>query len=141
MLSPFLPSRLHCLFLFHASPIAFIQLISPCMYSSTVSMAKHFTVYLSLPCHALLSTQPSSALITCPYHVTRFSSTFIANSTALVVPLLPSFLALTILVTPLTHFSYLVHFPFTLALNVRSHNTLDISLSPSCLYPMINLCI
>ena len=56
----------------------------------------------------LFPTYSSSLLETCPYHFNLLSCTFLDISPTFVVPLILSFLILSILVTPLIHFNILI---------------------------------
>ena len=56
----------------------------------------------------LLPTYSSALLSTCPYHVNLLSCTFLEISPTFVVPLILSFLILSILVIPLIHLNILI---------------------------------
>ena len=56
----------------------------------------------------ILPTYSSSLLNTCPYHFNLLSCTFLDISPTFVVPLILSFLILSILVTPLIHLNILI---------------------------------
>ena len=62
---------------------------------------------ISIP-NTLFPTYSSSLLETCPYHFNLLSCTFLDISPTFVVPLILSFLILSILVTPLIHLNILI---------------------------------
>ena len=88
---------------------------SPFSLISSFTLSNHLLLgrpLFLLPCTfitiALLPTQCSSLLITCPYHFNLLSCTFFVISSTFVVPLIPSFLILSSFVTPHIHRSILM---------------------------------
>ena len=101
--------RLHVARLYTSSADSSFSLISS--FTLTNHLLLGLPLFL-LPCTfitiALLPTQCSSLLITCPYHFDLLSWTFFVIPYTFVVPLILSFLILSSFVTPHSHRSILI---------------------------------
>ena len=101
----------------------------------------------------LLIMCSSFILITWPYHFSRFSVIFMDAYATLVVPLMCSFLILSLLDTTHIHLSILIQFtssctscPFVVALqfhwhpSVTQHSTTSLPVSPCCTHTLCDFC-